>query len=84
VRRAAIWTSTRKRFAPIQPQAVSVPGTICAITLWFRLSNLANLAATLPPNIVEYNAGNIPVIFPTRTRRPTPAFPPGNRQAIEE
>jgi len=36
----------------------------------FRLSNLANLAATLPPNIVEYNAGNIPVNLPDQDQTP--------------
>ena len=30
----------------------------------FRLSNLAELAGTLPPGIVEYNAGKIPVSLP--------------------
>jgi hypothetical protein len=30
----------------------------------FKLSRLAELARTLPPSIVEYNAGKIPVSFP--------------------
>lgn len=36
----------------------------------FRLSNLANLARTLPPGIVEYNAGNIPVSLPDQDKTP--------------
>jgi len=36
----------------------------------FRLSNLAHLARTLPPSIVEYNAGNIPVSLPDQDKTP--------------
>jgi hypothetical protein len=36
----------------------------------FRLSNLAELARTLPPSIVEYNAGNIPVSLPDQENTP--------------
>jgi len=36
----------------------------------FRLSNLANLARTLPPSIVEYNAGKIPVSLPDQDKTP--------------
>jgi len=36
----------------------------------FRLSNLADLARTLPPSIVEYNAGKIPVSLPDQDKTP--------------
>jgi hypothetical protein len=36
----------------------------------FRLSNLAELARTLPPGIVEYNAGKIPVSLPDQGKTP--------------
>ena len=36
----------------------------------FRLSNLAELARTLPPGIVEYNAGKIPVSLPDQDETP--------------
>src|SRR6266478_447376 len=36
----------------------------------FRLSNLAELARTLPPSIVEYNAGKIPVSLPDQENTP--------------
>jgi len=36
----------------------------------FRLSNLAELARTLPPSIVEYNAGNIPISLPDQENTP--------------
>jgi len=36
----------------------------------FRLSNLAELARTLPPSIVEYNAGKIPVSLPDQDQTP--------------
>src|SRR6266571_8432328 len=36
----------------------------------FRLSNLAELARTLPPSIVEYNAGKIPVSLPDQDKTP--------------
>jgi len=36
----------------------------------FRLSNLAALASTLPPGIVEYNAGKIPVSLPDQDKTP--------------
>jgi hypothetical protein len=36
----------------------------------FRLSNLADLARTLPPGIVEYNAGKIPVSLPDQDKTP--------------
>src|SRR6267142_5609735 len=36
----------------------------------FRLPNLADLARTLPPGIVEYNAGKIPVSLPDQENTP--------------
>src|SRR5207302_9713399 len=36
----------------------------------FRLAKLAELAATLPPSIVEYNAGKIPVSLPDQDKTP--------------
>jgi hypothetical protein len=36
----------------------------------FRLPNLADLARTLPPDIVEYNAGKIPVSLPDQENTP--------------
>ena len=36
----------------------------------FRLPNLAELARTLPPDIVEYNAGKIPVSLPDQENTP--------------
>jgi hypothetical protein len=36
----------------------------------FRLSKLADLARTLPPSIVEYNAGKIPVNLPDQDKTP--------------
>lgn len=36
----------------------------------FRLPRLAELARTLPPSIVEYNAGNLPVSLPDQENTP--------------
>lgn len=36
----------------------------------FRLAKLAELARTLPPSIVEYNAGKIPVSLPDQDKTP--------------
>jgi hypothetical protein len=41
----------------------------------FKLTRLAELARTLPPSIVEYNAGKIPVSLPDWENTPTPASP---------
>src|SRR6266436_2982343 len=51
----------------------------------FRLPNLAELAGTLPPNIVEYNAGKIPVSLPDWENTPyTGLSPEETVRRIEE
>jgi hypothetical protein len=45
------------------------PHRLCDHPL-FRLSNLAELARTLPPSIVEYNAGKLPISLPDQDNTP--------------